>query len=370
MSEPLSITDATCNLHARPQSGCFVCGQENPRGLGIRFEQQDGGEISANWCPGPEWEGFAGIVHGGVVSTVLDEAMSKAVAATRTEALTAELRVRFRHHVASGETYRIRGVDSQTEPAADRDRGLDDCSRWKRTRSRLGPISDPAEYVGASGSGNGWGVPERHGDRRYRLARGGGTSGGGHTPGHRLFTWRSLGRLVLVQPPIQLLPPRGAVLRRVYFRLGCSHLRRQVVLQRLDLLPRSDQRLHEAPVRRVGLVLVQHIGSCRSPPDCAPPAGGVAPGNRRWCDTIRIGPGTWPHRAHSRGRSLDGPTGLSASTGSGSPLRPLSPTARMVRLRRRRPGAFSVRTALRPSIHRPGHARDHPPVLRSPSRLS
>lgn len=109
MSEALLSTDTESQLHARPQSNCFVCGQNNPRGLRIHFERQDGGEMSANWRPDPEWEGFAGIVHGGVVSTVLDEAMSKAVAATRTEALTAELRVRFRHHVASGETFVIRG---------------------------------------------------------------------------------------------------------------------------------------------------------------------------------------------------------------------------------------------------------------------
>jgi acyl-coenzyme A thioesterase PaaI-like protein len=49
------------------------------------------------------------VVHGGVVSTVLDEAMSKAVAATQAEALTAELRVRFRKYVPSGETFLVRG---------------------------------------------------------------------------------------------------------------------------------------------------------------------------------------------------------------------------------------------------------------------
>ncbi len=43
-------------------------------------------------------------MHGGIISTVLDEAMSKAVAAMNYEALTGELRVRFRHHVTAGET--------------------------------------------------------------------------------------------------------------------------------------------------------------------------------------------------------------------------------------------------------------------------
>lgn len=65
--------------------------------------------MTATWTPKPEWEGFRGIVHGGIVSTVLDEAMSKAVAATGTEALTAQLRVRYRHHVTTGNVFQIRG---------------------------------------------------------------------------------------------------------------------------------------------------------------------------------------------------------------------------------------------------------------------
>jgi acyl-coenzyme A thioesterase PaaI-like protein len=97
------------HLQARSQSACFVCGQDNPHGLRIRFQQQDGGEMTATWTPSSAWEGFRGIVHGGVVSTVLDEAMSKAVAATGSEALTAELRVRFRHRVTSGDVFLIRG---------------------------------------------------------------------------------------------------------------------------------------------------------------------------------------------------------------------------------------------------------------------
>lgn len=44
-----------------------------------------------------------------MVSTVLDESMSKAVAATGVEALTAELRVRFRRHMNSGEIFSLRG---------------------------------------------------------------------------------------------------------------------------------------------------------------------------------------------------------------------------------------------------------------------
>lgn len=65
--------------------------------------------MTTEWLPDSDLEGFSGITHGGVISTVLDEAMSKVVAAAGVEALTAELRVRFRHHVSTGVSVRVRG---------------------------------------------------------------------------------------------------------------------------------------------------------------------------------------------------------------------------------------------------------------------
>jgi acyl-coenzyme A thioesterase PaaI-like protein len=109
MSQAIAIEESGNHLQARSQSACFVCGQDNPCGLRIRYQRQDSGEMTATWTPSQAWEGFRGIVHGGVVSTVLDEAMSKAVAATGCEALTGELRVRFRRHVTSGDAFLIRG---------------------------------------------------------------------------------------------------------------------------------------------------------------------------------------------------------------------------------------------------------------------
>ena len=109
MPAGFAIPEAGRQLRAEPQSRCFACGQDNCHGLRIRYQREESGEITAAWTPTPACEGFRGIVHGGVVTTVLDEAMSKAVAATGCEALTAELRVRFRRHVASGGAFRIRG---------------------------------------------------------------------------------------------------------------------------------------------------------------------------------------------------------------------------------------------------------------------
>jgi uncharacterized protein (TIGR00369 family) len=96
----------TSTLSAR---SCFVCGPDNPRGLRLAFQTNESSEMTAEWIPEPEMEGYQGIVHGGIVSTVLDEAMAKVVDATGAEALTAELRVRFRRQVSSGIPVRVRG---------------------------------------------------------------------------------------------------------------------------------------------------------------------------------------------------------------------------------------------------------------------
>jgi uncharacterized protein (TIGR00369 family) len=97
-------------------SSCFACGTDNARGLHLQFRLQEDVGMVAEWTPDSDLEGYQGIVHGGIVSTVLDEAMAKIVAAKEGKALTAEMRVRFRRQVASGQMVHIRGwIDSHTK---------------------------------------------------------------------------------------------------------------------------------------------------------------------------------------------------------------------------------------------------------------
>jgi len=91
------------------QSKCFVCGQANAGGLRIQFHSAGDGSVEARWKPEETLEGFPGIVHGGIVATLLDEAMSKAIAALGCTALTAELKVRYRRPVRSGKELAVRG---------------------------------------------------------------------------------------------------------------------------------------------------------------------------------------------------------------------------------------------------------------------
>ena len=90
--------------------GCFGCGRDNPCGVDLRFSY-DGEKVSAIYTPKESHLGFQKVVHGGVVTTLLDEAMWWAVAAMyRQNTFTAEIRVEFKHPVEHGSSYTVEGV--------------------------------------------------------------------------------------------------------------------------------------------------------------------------------------------------------------------------------------------------------------------
>lgn len=89
-------------------SGCFVCGDKNDNGLKARF-YYDGKQAVTEVSALEQFEGYRGIYHGGIVSTLLDEVMIKAVLALDRYAVTAEITVRFLQPVRTGEKIRLVG---------------------------------------------------------------------------------------------------------------------------------------------------------------------------------------------------------------------------------------------------------------------
>lgn len=88
---------------------CFVCGEANPLGLKLRFET-DGKLVRANFTPRPEHIGFKGVVHGGLIATVLDEIMVWACAVpTRQFAFCAEMKVRYLNPMPPGVAVQLTG---------------------------------------------------------------------------------------------------------------------------------------------------------------------------------------------------------------------------------------------------------------------
>ncbi len=102
--------EAVSTSAPQPESECFACGPDHAHGLKLRFGPDGPGCVIADWVPAKEWQGYQGIIHGGIIATVLDEAMSKAVAAAADPAFTCRLEVRLRRHVAPpGELIKVRG---------------------------------------------------------------------------------------------------------------------------------------------------------------------------------------------------------------------------------------------------------------------
>jgi uncharacterized protein (TIGR00369 family) len=77
---------------------CFVCGKNNPNGLKLNFEiDQDKKTLKTTFVASPTFQGWDGIVHGGIISTLLDEAMAKLIYELGYQAVTASLEIRFKN---------------------------------------------------------------------------------------------------------------------------------------------------------------------------------------------------------------------------------------------------------------------------------
>ena len=82
---------------------CFACGKNNPIGLKLEFKMQDGKYTTTKILP-KEYQGYDGIVHGGILTTMLDEAMASYLnKELGQQAVTARLDVRYRKPAPIGE---------------------------------------------------------------------------------------------------------------------------------------------------------------------------------------------------------------------------------------------------------------------------
>lgn len=95
-------------LRAEAHPFCLVCSQSNPLGLGLKFTLDDDGSVTACFLGHPALEGFPGLLHGGVIASLLDGAMTNCLFARGLVAVTAELKVRYRHPVVIGEEITVR----------------------------------------------------------------------------------------------------------------------------------------------------------------------------------------------------------------------------------------------------------------------
>jgi uncharacterized protein (TIGR00369 family) len=96
-------------MKKQPSSSmCFVCGQDNPIGLKAIFVE-DGDCVVAQFTPREEHQGYPGLMHGGLISTLLDEVLARTAFFNDFWSVTVKMETRFHHPVAIGERLTIMG---------------------------------------------------------------------------------------------------------------------------------------------------------------------------------------------------------------------------------------------------------------------
>lgn len=88
---------------------CFGCGLENRYGLRLKFFTADDGSIVCHPRLARRFAGPPGHAHGGIIATLLDEAMSKANRARGILAMTRQMEVQYLRPVPLGQPLTLTG---------------------------------------------------------------------------------------------------------------------------------------------------------------------------------------------------------------------------------------------------------------------
>ena len=98
----------------QPTNPCFGCGGANPCGLKLAFDADlEARRIIGRFRLGAEFQGGAGFIHGGIIATVLDEAMGKVCRFSDVRAVTAELTVEYLRPVRVDEEIQVEAFQTE-----------------------------------------------------------------------------------------------------------------------------------------------------------------------------------------------------------------------------------------------------------------
>ena len=110
---------------------CFACGGRNQHGLHLRFAHDGDGAVVCRYQPKLEDQGFPGVMHGGILAALLDEAMAWAMwTADHALGVTAKMETRYRRSVGTeallvvrSRVLRLRGRRIEVEATVDNAEG-------------------------------------------------------------------------------------------------------------------------------------------------------------------------------------------------------------------------------------------------------
>jgi len=99
-------------MNKQPSSrSCFVCGRENPHGLKLEFYNIAPGEVEAHYTVLTHYQGYPGVVHGGIIASMLDEATGRSMMDGSPSGfmVTSQLSIRYRKPVPVGQPLKVVG---------------------------------------------------------------------------------------------------------------------------------------------------------------------------------------------------------------------------------------------------------------------
>lgn len=107
--DPEGAQETLEESRSRLHEHCVVCWDRHPFGLKVPYQVIDEHTVEGRFPCGKSYEGYRDIIHGGVVSSLLDGAMANCILAKGLEAYTVDFRLRFRGPVMTGTEAVIRG---------------------------------------------------------------------------------------------------------------------------------------------------------------------------------------------------------------------------------------------------------------------
>ena len=108
------------NPYDREQNMCFGCSVKNPIGLRLRFSESEQA-LHARWTPSENYQGYPGILHGGIIASLLDETGGWCVSVKiGTAGVTSEMKTKFIApvYISKGDLSLTARIEEQTEKSA------------------------------------------------------------------------------------------------------------------------------------------------------------------------------------------------------------------------------------------------------------
>jgi acyl-coenzyme A thioesterase PaaI-like protein len=101
-------------LSAGTHQGCIVCGNGNDRGLNLDYKVEGPDRVWASFKCSSVFDGYKGMVHGGIITSILDGAMLHCLFSKGLTAVTVDIRIRFRHPLLSERSAKVSAnIDSR-----------------------------------------------------------------------------------------------------------------------------------------------------------------------------------------------------------------------------------------------------------------